>query len=71
MERQTALSPTHIRNSYRWINVWHISFRPMTVIASTQNTGVVASNLTRGTDVCVCVYSVCVVLCVDRGLTTD
>jgi hypothetical protein len=35
------------------------------------NAGIMGSNSNQGTDVCiVCVYSVCVVLCVGRGLTT-
>jgi hypothetical protein len=32
--------------------------------------GIVGSNLTEGMDVCVRVYSVCVVLCVGSGLAT-
>jgi hypothetical protein len=32
---------------------------------------IVGSNPTRGMNVCVCVYSVCVVLCVDSGLATS
>jgi hypothetical protein len=32
------------------------------------NAGIVGSNPTQGMDVCVCVYSVCVVLCVGSGL---
>jgi hypothetical protein len=35
------------------------------------NTGVVASNPTRGTHVCVRLFCVCVVMCVGRGLATD
>jgi hypothetical protein len=34
------------------------------------DTGIVGSNPTQGMDVCVCVYSVCVVLCVGSGLAT-
>jgi hypothetical protein len=34
------------------------------------NAGIVDSNPTQGMDVCVCVYSVCVGLCVGSGLAT-
>jgi hypothetical protein len=41
-----------------------------TVVARS-NAGVLGSNPTRGIDVCMCVYSVCVVLCVGNGLATE
>jgi hypothetical protein len=34
------------------------------------NTGIVGSNPTRGMNVCVRLFCVCVVLCVGRGLAT-
>jgi hypothetical protein len=34
------------------------------------NAGIVGANPTQGMDVCVCVYSVCVVLCVSSSLAT-
>jgi hypothetical protein len=34
------------------------------------NTGIVDSNTTRGMDVCVRLFRVCVVLCIGRGLAT-
>jgi hypothetical protein len=34
------------------------------------NVGIVDSNPTQGMDVCVCVYTVCVVLCVGSGIAT-
>jgi hypothetical protein len=37
-------------------------------IFARSNVTVVSSNPTRGMDVCVCIYSVCVVRCVGRGL---
>jgi hypothetical protein len=39
-------------------------------VAARSNTGIVDSNPTRGMDACVCVYSVCVVLCIGSGLAT-
>jgi hypothetical protein len=52
---------------------------PVTVAAQSEtstvfahsNTGIVGSNSTRVTDVCVRLFCVCVVLCVDSGLATD
>jgi hypothetical protein len=35
------------------------------------NPAIVGSNPTRGMDVCVCLFCVCVVLCVGSGLATD
>jgi hypothetical protein len=45
-----------------WSNAW-------TVFACL-DAGIVGSNPTEGMDVCVCVYSVCVVLYVGSGLAT-
>jgi hypothetical protein len=50
--------------------------KPITVAARSKactvfarsNTGIVGSNPTRGTNVCVLLYCVCVVLCVGSGL---
>jgi hypothetical protein len=39
-------------------------------VSARSNAGVVGSNPTQGMDICVCVYSVCVVLCVGSGLAT-
>jgi hypothetical protein len=52
---------------------------PLTVAArpkawtvfAVSNAGMLSSNIIRGMNVYVCVYSVCVVLCVGRGLATD
>jgi hypothetical protein len=41
-----------------------------TVIAR-GNAGIVNSNPTQGMNVCVCVYAVCVVLCVGSGSATN
>jgi hypothetical protein len=35
------------------------------------NTGILGSNPTQGMDVCVRLFCVCVVLCVESGITTD
>jgi hypothetical protein len=57
----------------------HVSrSRPITVTASPRasivfarsNTGVVGSNLTRGIDICVGLFCVCVVMYVGSGLAT-
>jgi hypothetical protein len=45
-----------------WSKAWTVSVR--------SNTGVVGSNPTQGMDVCVCLFCVCVVLCVGSGLAT-
>jgi hypothetical protein len=45
-----------------WSKAWTVFAR--------SNTGIMGSNPTQGMDACVCVYSVCVVLCVGRGLAT-
>jgi hypothetical protein len=39
-------------------------------VFSLSNTGIVGSNLTRGIDVCVRLFCVCVVLCVGSVLAT-
>jgi hypothetical protein len=52
--------------------------QPITVVARSKaytviacsNTGIVGSNSTRGVDVFVHLFSVCVVLCVGSGLAT-
>jgi hypothetical protein len=43
--------------------------KALTVFARS-NTGIVSSNPTGGMDVCVRLFYVCVVLCVDKGLAT-
>jgi hypothetical protein len=46
--------------------VSHIS----SAVFAGSNTGIVGSNTTRGMDVCLRLFCVCVVLCVDMGLAT-
>jgi hypothetical protein len=48
---------------------WPLGLRYKTVFAGS-NAGVVGSSPTLGMDVFVCVYSVCVVLCVGRDLVS-
>jgi hypothetical protein len=56
----------------------HLTTRPVTVasrfetwtIFTRSNTRVVGSNPTRGVDVCVCLFCVCFVLCIGKGLAT-
>jgi hypothetical protein len=57
-----------VTNSGRLITVAARS-KAWTVFASL-NTGIVGSNPTQRMDVCVCLFWVCVVLCVDSGIAT-
>jgi hypothetical protein len=52
-----------------WITVAARS-KAWTVFALS-NTGIVCSNPTRGMDVCVCLFCICIVLCVGSGLATS
>jgi hypothetical protein len=59
----------NVRNvSCIWKSVYHSGH--WTVFARI-NTGIVVWNPTRGTDICVLLFCVCVVLCVGSGLATD
>jgi hypothetical protein len=61
------------------VNLLLYSSLPVTVAARSKawrlfarsNAGIVCSNPTRGMDVCVRLFCLCVVLCVGRGLVTD
>jgi hypothetical protein len=46
----------------QWSKAW--------TVFTHSNNGIVGSNPTQGMDVCVCVYSVCAVLCVGSSLAT-
>jgi hypothetical protein len=50
-------------NWFAWSKITSISAR-----VAHSNTEIVCSNPTRGMDVCVCFFSVCVVLCVGSDL---
>jgi hypothetical protein len=66
--KNNLMSVSGDRNSdFQIVVLW----KPITVAArSNSNTGIVGSNSTRGMDVCVRLFCVCVVLCVDSGLAT-
>jgi hypothetical protein len=60
---------------FRWLarSGWPITVAARSMawtVFARSNTGIVGSNPTQGIDVCVCVYSVCVVLHVGKGLAT-
>jgi hypothetical protein len=69
----SAYIPQHLRNFYQWFSNWPITVavqsKAWTVVARS-NAGIVGSNRTQGMDVCMCLFCVCIVLCVGSGLAT-
>jgi hypothetical protein len=48
-----------------------LTFNGLQSIAEADHDGIVGSNPTQGMDVCMRLFCVCIVLCLDKGLATS
>jgi hypothetical protein len=79
MYSASGLSKTSLRICHTLYRQSYVRNAPITVTARSKArtvfapsyAGIVGSNPTRGMDVCVHLFCVCVVLCVGRGLATS
>jgi hypothetical protein len=58
------------KNVQKWLGIFFGKAFNTVAVTARSNTGIAGSNPTRGIDVCVRLFCVCVVLCVGSGFAT-